>query len=69
MRRMITRLIIAKLIPVAIRYITKAFRKTRSAVKQPDQTHSAQTHPSQAQSLRSEAHNNNDEIHAIEDQG
>ena len=34
MRRMITRLLLAKLIPMAIGYVTKAFRKNRAAAKQ-----------------------------------
>lgn len=58
MRRMITRLLLAKLIPMLIGYVTKAFRKNRAAAKQ-----SKQTHPSNTQAL------NNDEIHSIEDNG
>jgi len=55
MRRMITRLLLAKLIPVAISFVTKAFRKKRAAAKQPKPNHT-------------EALNNN-EAPALEDNG
>ena len=35
MRRMITRLTIAQLIPVALRYVKKAFRKKKTSHAQP----------------------------------
>jgi len=63
MRRMITRLLIAKLIPVAIGYATKAFRKNRAAAKQSKQTHPSQAHTSNTEAL------NNDEVRALEDNG
>lgn len=48
----------AQLIPVGIRMVKKAFRK-RSVSKQPEQAHPSNT----------EALNNNDEHHALEDNG
>ena len=58
MRRMITRLLLAKLIPMAIGYVTKTFRKNRAAAKQPKQAH-----PSNTEAL------NNDEHYTLEDNG
>ena len=55
MRRMITRLLLAKLIPMAIGYVTKAFRKNRAAAKHAKQN--------QAEVL------NNNETPALEDKG
>jgi hypothetical protein len=55
---MITRLLLAKLIPMAIGYVTKTFRKNRAEAKQPKQAH-----PSNTEAL------NNDEHYALEDNG
>ena len=56
MRRMIVRLLIAKMIPVAFGYVKKAFSKKKLAVKQPNPN------------VRSNAEAlNNDELKRLED--